>query len=342
MKQELGIITLGISLVLIFSFIFNYSGGLTGFAILNNTEINSEVVNITKEDALTAINKSEKLLAEMKELGFPEIFIEDALINAKKTFELVKYAEILRNNSISSNDKRKIEANDALRLIDWKEINYAEVLTYIELIEKRKDQAQRLDDILKIREKELFVNETLIDSGELYSGGIFEGLEEINDTEVVNLIEKARISFNEGRFDEAEKFLDEAKLVFESKKLELATISVFKKGTGNFLRKYWYLVIIILGIFGFSGFYSYKKISIQKLKNKIEKMKNEKQSLIELMKKTQTERFKENKISALVYKIRSQKYQQRINKIHQILPVLESRLIKKKKEIKKEEQEIKK
>tara|TARA_Y100000310_G_scaffold282789_1_gene304284 strand:- start:2681 stop:2941 length:261 start_codon:yes stop_codon:yes gene_type:complete len=75
-------------------------------------------------------------------------------------------------------------------------------------------------------------------------------------------------------------------------------------------------------------------------------MKVEKQGLINLMKKNKIDRFKENNISELVYKIRNERYQQRINKISQSLPVLESRLdklLKKEKiverKVKKEKQE---
>ena len=49
------------------------------------------------------------------------------------------------------------------------------------------------------------------------------------------------------------------------------------------------------------------------------------------MKKAQTERFKENKISGLVYNIRMEKYQEKLQKIKEELPVLENRLNKIKK-----------
>ena len=47
------------------------------------------------------------------------------------------------------------------------------------------------------------------------------------------------------------------------------------------------------------------------------------------MRKAQTERFKQNKISKLIYNIRMKKYQEKLQKIRQELPVLESRLTKK-------------
>jgi hypothetical protein len=96
------------------------------------------------------------------------------------------------------------------------------------------------------------------------------------------------------------------------------------------------LIIILLGVLWFGGNYYHKKITVKNLRNKIAKMKIEKENLVDLMKKTQIERFKKNTMSGIVYNIRTKKYQERINKISQSLPVLESRLnnlLKKKKEI---------
>ena len=49
------------------------------------------------------------------------------------------------------------------------------------------------------------------------------------------------------------------------------------------------------------------------------------ESLINLMKKTQTERFKE-KISGLVYNIRMKKYHEKLDRTKEELQVLEERL----------------
>ena len=82
-------------------------------------------------------------------------------------------------------------------------------------------------------------------------------------------------------------------------------------------------MIILLIIFGILGFFAYKKFEKKRLENKIRKMKAEGQALNNLMKKAQTERFKENKISASVYKITMEKYQKRMQEIEEELPVLE-------------------
>ena len=55
-------------------------------------------------------------------------------------------------------------------------------------------------------------------------------------------------------------------------------------------------------------------------------MRAEKEAIVSLMKKAQTERFKDNKISGLVYNIQMKKYEERSQAIREELPVLEDRL----------------
>ncbi|MAG28268.1 hypothetical protein CMI47_22315 [Candidatus Pacearchaeota archaeon] len=81
-------------------------------------------------------------------------------------------------------------------------------------------------------------------------------------------------------------------------------------------------------VFGFLGRYGYRKFDKKRLEKKIKKMHIEKSVLIGLMKKAQIQRYKENKISELVYKIRMKKYKEKINKIKEELPVLEEKLDK--------------
>ena len=85
-------------------------------------------------------------------------------------------------------------------------------------------------------------------------------------------------------------------------------------------------IITLLIILGIISYFGYKRFEKRLLINKIRKMKTEEQVLNELMKKTQTERFKENKISGLVYNIQMEKYRVRLQEIKEELPVLEERL----------------
>ena len=313
----LKIVFASILIVLIGSLlVFGVRNKITGFAI-------EEEEAVTREIALIAINNSEIILQDMKDRGFEGIFVEDALLDAKRIFQQVEYAEILRNKSILGSDPLKKEANAALGLLNWELLSYEEVLVYTKEVKKRRDQILRLNDLIELRGKDL-------EQEGLFTGGIFAELEKINNTEVVDLLEEARRAFNDGRYEDTERFLDEAKLAAESARLELASLSGLQKGAFDFFKRFWIYLVLFFIIFGVVGFFTYGRVRLILLKKKVEKMRAEKKSLIELMKTAQTERFKLNKISESVYEIRMKKYKERLSTIKQDLPVFKSRLTGKK------------
>jgi uncharacterized protein (DUF2164 family) len=81
------------------------------------------------------------------------------------------------------------------------------------------------------------------------------------------------------------------------------------------------LVLVVVGVY-----YSTRGIRRKLLKKKIHKLKVEQKIVVGLLKKTQIERFKQNKISGLVYNIRMKKFEEKLNTIKEDLPVLEKRL----------------
>jgi len=83
---------------------------------------------------------------------------------------------------------------------------------------------------------------------------------------------------------------------------------------------------LIFVVLSFESYYANKKIRKNLLKKKIAKMKQERNVLISLIKKTQIEIYKKNSISGLVYNIRVKKYKDRLHRIDQELPAIRSRL----------------
>jgi len=81
-------------------------------------------------------------------------------------------------------------------------------------------------------------------------------------------------------------------------------------------------------LIGLVVFFLNKEYQARRIEKKIRRMKNEKQALIILMKKTQTERYKENKIPQLGYNIKMNSYNKRMDKIKQEIPLLEENLKK--------------
>ena len=154
MKTEIGIILVGFFLILGISFfIFNINNlSLTGFAVDSSGNIiqANESAIVTEEMAMQAISESEQVIQEMQENNFSVIYMQDSLTEAKKTFERVRYAEILRN--VNSTEKEKQEARVALSSVKWQNIAYADVLFYTDDIQSRKTIAFFLFDKINVEE----------------------------------------------------------------------------------------------------------------------------------------------------------------------------------------------
>jgi preprotein translocase subunit SecG len=316
MKTEIGIILVGFFLILGISFfIFNiHNSGITGFAVDSSGNTTNEKANesiiITEEMAMQTISESEQVIQDMQENNFSVIYMQDSLTEAKKIFEQARYAEILRN--VNSTEKEKQEARVALSSVKWQNITYADVLFYTEDIKNRKTIAFFLFDKINVEESKV--------------------IGASNETKAI--FEQAKIAFSEERYDDAEKLLNDFDVAVEKEKSESSALVGISEGAKNFFQRYWIYIIVLLIVISVTGYFAYKRFEKELLTKKIRKMKIEEKVLDGLMKKTQTERFKENKISGLVYNIRIKKYQERLQEIKEELPVFEERLEKMRKHLK--------
>ena len=237
--------------------------------------------------------------------NFSTTFVNDTLIEAKKIFEQARYADILRG-IVNATPKERIEAVQALKIVNWKDIHYSNVIEYTNRINERLPIAFSIYDSLSVVEKNINDNR-------------------ISD-KTKQLLEKAKTAFYEDRYDEAKALIDELKAQIEKDKAENSGVSGLRKNALNFFQKYWIFVLIAIVVLSILVYSFYKRIEIKLLETKIKKMKAEKIVLSRLIIDNQTERFKENKISGLVYNIRAKKYKDKMQEIEQELPVLESRL----------------
>ncbi|MDO8622881.1 MAG: hypothetical protein Q7R52_01440 [archaeon] len=305
MKQQIYIIIASICLVLGTGFfIFNIQNSPTGFTISTGEVIFSDnQTKITEEMALQAISESEDVIKNMQNYNFSVYYLNDTLIEAKQVFQQVKYAEILKGE-VDSTETEKQTAENALSLINWKNMTYSDVLVYTDDIKKRKDTAFLLYDKIIIEQNNL------------------NGLSE----QTKGIFLQAKTAFYEERYNDAEKLLSDFNNAVEKEKADVSTLSGIQIGAKNFFQRYWVYIIISLIVLGIAGYFTYKKFEKKLLRDKINRMRAEERAINELMKKTQTERFKENKISGLVYNIRMKKYEERLGEIKEELPVLEERL----------------
>jgi len=198
------------------------------------------------------------------------------------------------------------EAKEALEGMDWKGFKYYDVIVYTNQISGIKDHAYEISDFLVALELKL----------QNYKE---EGIE-VEESE--RLLESANLAFKEERYDAAEKLLEETNYNLDFNKAEFTSFKAFTKASKTFIQDNWWKLIILTILLSIFIWWGYKRYVIIKAKDKLKQYKAEKKSITNLIKKAQTERFTEGSIPAATYKVRIDKYRERMSKIKRTIPVL--------------------
>jgi hypothetical protein len=352
MKNDYFIIIASIIFVVGLAFLTYHNPLFTGQVIyedspepnsLNNPEetIAKQEEALTKQDAINAIEQAEQIMQEMKDQGFSLFYVNDTIIEAKRALERADYAAILKGESIENiTREQKKHAEEALRLLDWEKLSYNEVLIHTNEIGLRRNQAYEITDLVFLREKDLEQNEQQFNTIGIFK---FSGTKKDFSNATI-LLKEGKLAFKEDRYEDAENLLDQARAEIEYQTEQSATLNSIRGAVLFLFQKYWHIILVLLILLGILIYHLQKKYQIKRFKNKIKKIKSEQQVLMNLMKRTQINRFKKNSISGIVYNIRMKKYQEKHNKNKQQLPVFEARLEKllKKTPLKKPIKQIKK
>lgn len=278
---------------------------ITGRAISDSYSPSISQVNFTKQNAEDTIAESNLIITELKKMNLSVKYIEDALLEANKIMITLAYSEILNSNNATP--KQVSEATSALRLTDWKHLSYLDILIISENIKNRKELALTLQDRLSVQNK--------------------KSLEDISQ-KTKDILTLANTAFKEERYNETEKLLNNFVSSYEREQEQKTTLASLQENSKNFIQKNWIYLLISIALIVIIYYFLSKKMKKRMLKEKIERMKNEKIVIITLIKKIQTERFETKKLSGIVYNIRLKKYQDRLREIEQELPVLEKFLKK--------------
>ncbi len=274
------------------------------FIVMNSAtgDILEKEKNITLDSVMVAFENVDDIISEMKAHNFSVSYVEDSLLEMNRVFEQVSYAEILRNGSLSREDKA--EAAEALRLIKWQNLEYDDVMVYYYDIVARRDLAFLLWDKIIIEEP--------------LPGSV--------SPENVQILEDAKAAFYEERFSETEDLIKVYRVSVEKDRADRTVFAGVQRGAKNFFQEHWIFVLVGFVLVGFMVFFLRKNIVKRILKNKILKMETERTVLKDLIRKVQIERFKKRSLSGLVYDIRMKKYGERLAEINGELPVLRARL----------------
>lgn len=268
--------------------------------------------NVSIDDAQFVLEESAGIINELSAQGFPVASINDSYSEALLVFQQVAYANVLRNSSIADSDPAKVQARQALGFVNWKNISYSDIFYYTDNIKQYRTDSYNIFDSFSALNKKI---QTYKDQG-------------INVSSSENLLKLANSSFYNGQIKESLAYIEQARAQIETDFESASSINVLAKNAKNFFVRYIYWIIFALLIIFMLVYFIVKRIMFRLLKKKIAKMETEEKVLNNLIKKTQVERYRQNKISGLIYNIRMKKYQERLSEIKQDLPILKKHLYK--------------
>ncbi len=278
---------------------------------------NISLENATEEIALSAILESEYDLEEMKEQGFEVTWANDTLIEAKTYFEGQDYTALLKEiKQIRDNKKRSMAEKLLLNAQQkiGKEVDYKKVLELTRSIRERKEKSYGIKDV--IRASELMINDFKsrgLDTSEA-DKVLLESLEEFKNGRLENAREKLEMIGN---------------ILIELSGQAALAKTVYKSGRDNainFLKEHYIILLLFLGSLIAILVLSYNRIKIAILKHGIHDMDIEKDVILDLIKKAQSDYYSKNSIPRKIFDIKVSKYKEKLAEINEKLPVMKNNL----------------
>ena len=280
-----------------------------------------------RAEAFDALLKAETDMQQMIDSNLSTAFIDDALRVAKRHFVGNQIQSLWDDMEKEFNEEKRdylqelIDFAKMLPQFEIEKINYSSVLQSTKTISQRKMQAYNLLDTISLTEDKI----TSYNKSKM---GISNSL---------LLLDKAKKSFYEERYDEAASLMQEANAELEKSSTETKRIKEIARLGKNFFVRYWWQSLIVFAAIAMISIVLVKKIQVKRTKNKIKSLRNELDTLYNLIKKAQEDRFKNKVLTDNNYRTKITRYNERVAEIKHTIPVLESTLNEKKKaETKKE------
>lgn len=154
-------------------------------------------------------------------------------------------------------------------------------------------------------------------------------------SEVEQLFNSSQNEFKLENYEEADKLLKQSlenaeRIIADSLLFGTISKSEIKFNLINFLKRFWWAILIFFAISLVFGIFIFQRISIAILKNRLRNLEKEKNAITNLIKDAQTAYFKENKMDKSMYNLKVNKYQDRLIQIRVRIPLLNDKLARKK------------
>ena len=242
-------------------------------------------------------------------------YMQDIMLKADRAF-IGRNTTLVRADLDSEKDRDKIAyLNHLLEVInstpayEIENLNYTKVIMLSELVRFRKEQAYRILDAIPLMEEK---------SRQYRKKGV-------NTTSADAIIGKARSSFYDERYDEAEDYMIESDRMLESSLKEFSRFRNIISLSKSFIVKYWYLVIILLVILYLSAPAIAKKARMNIAKIRLNRLRTEQLAIEKILKNVQTDYLQTRTISKQTYDITVADYKGRMTDISRMIVILEAR-----------------
>ncbi|HKL23935.1 MAG TPA: hypothetical protein VJ912_01225 [Candidatus Nanoarchaeia archaeon] len=336
MRTESFLFVLGFILIIVGG-MFNEGfseGGMTGFIVENNSptgndtnpeyfdfEGNISERNISREEAVMAINKSYEIMFDLEEEGFYVKNINDTIIEAERILRIVDYAEVLRDDGSDFTDEKK--AREALEFIDWKEMTYKDVFLKAREVNEIREKIYSLYDEMVAVSIEI---EHLEERGENVES-FNQEFEQIND------------SFYRGRYNEVESDLEELKTEVDDMRSEVNFFKSAGQRFVDFTEENYFLFSAIVLVLIAGSYFGIRRYRIYKAKKDLKAYRARRKAIKKLIRDSQKERYKTGKMSAMMYNVKKDLYDEKIENINANISSLEDYLNKHKRKVIKKNEE---
>lgn len=248
----------------------------------------SAETSITRQDAVAAIENALESMKAMEESGFSTIYVNDTIFAAKEA----------------------LQKTDAAIKMKYKGFAYEDVIAYTDKVQSTKEKAYILSDKIRALEikKEEYTNEG------------------VDTTEAEALIKEAKTAFENERYDEAEAIAENANLSLEQAKSQMTIGKAIARSARGFFEQYWRQTAAVFSIMLVLGIATWLVVRKKIRKRKLRILNIEKETLVDMIKEAQKERFESGKISDFTYRIRMQVYKQKLAEVKRTIPVLEAKV----------------
>ena len=311
----------GIFVIMLLGVYFFLDGpaDISGALILEETTIRTnftfvEPKNASRADAVQALLAAEETVHELQRLNLTVFYVNDTLLNAKRAFigpdKTLIYADIAKENDSETRKYVKTLAKvaETTPAYEVQRVNLTKVFMFTQLVAHIKEQIFRINDITPVLEKK----------AEEYER------QRIDVAYAKEVIAKAKKSFTEERYDEAEAYLREATLQMDKARAQSRIVRGLAKLGRGVIKRYWLpasILVIICASFLPTMYVRWKKKHAAK---KVVELEHELETLKKLLRKAQQEYFKEQKITKQTYDILTERYRERITTITSRIPALKA------------------